>query len=67
MNSKKAEAYEKALKMIDYRITQYCDVFKPNECDKVIEGPELTRREELLMHLLDELSVLNVYRARDEN
>lgn len=59
----KAENYEKALLMIDARIAQFGDVFEPNDCDEIIGGPELTRRETLLMHLLDELSILTVYKV----
>lgn len=62
--SKKAEEYEKALQMIDARIAQFSDVFDETPCDEIIDGPALTRRGELLMHLLDELAVLNVYNAR---
>lgn len=57
----KEQDYEQALKMIDYRLAQFLDVFEANSCDDIVSGPELTEKEILLMHLLDELSVLSVY------
>lgn len=63
---KKLEDYTKALKMIDARITEFSDVFVTCDCDKIIGGKELTRRETLLMHLLDELAILNIYKDRED-
>lgn len=61
----KAQDYTKALQMIDIRIQEFIDVFGPIECEKVTGGPELSRRETLLMHLLDELAILNAYGDRN--
>lgn len=65
MENKKTEDYTKALKMIDIRIREFSDVFEPAWCEDVTDGPELSRRETLLMHILDELAILNIYGDRD--
>lgn len=57
----KEQDYEQALRMIDMRIAQFIDIFYNTSTISQDNITGLSDGEILLMHLQDELSVLNMY------